>query len=151
MKEQSVIREQTVSLFMREWIEMNRSYYWRGVIMSPSSWGSGLKYTLLTYKPHKHLSPSSWGSGLKFFVSSLIGIFLLGNRWINSIPTKEYTFQSQEWQIKPWKMSVFHGFPLQMWSITLKRADLPLGRAKVFLDTLHHQQICTRKQNIQFV
>ena len=45
----------------------------------------------------------------------------------------------------PWKASVFHHILFQMRSITLKKADLPLGRAKVFLDTLHHKQICTRK------
>ena len=53
--------------------------------------------------------------------------------------------------IIPQKTSFFHVFPPQMRSITLKRADLPLGWAKIFLNTLHHKQIYTRKQYIQFI
>ena len=53
--------------------------------------------------------------------------------------------------IIPHKTSFFHVFPPQIRSITLKRADLPLGGAKIFLNTLHNKQICTRKQYIQFI
>ena len=63
------------------------------------------------------------------------------------VPKKRMT----NYTIIPQKTSFFHVFPPQIRSITLKRADLPLGGAKIFLNTLHNKQICTRKQYIQFV
>ena len=62
--------ESFVSLFTREWIEMESREQKDGLHLSPSLRGSGLKYKRRLQILCNHTSPSLRGSGLKSEVAT---------------------------------------------------------------------------------
>ena len=58
--------EYVVSLFVRLWVEIHSSRTWIIAILSASSWGCELKYSVQPFLCRKWLSASSWGCELKY-------------------------------------------------------------------------------------